>query len=320
MKKLLKKIFEDDVLNESEIKEFLLEIAEKDSFEDLSAIALYMKTHAKPLNLKKTTGFIDVCGTGGDCLGTFNISTAVSFVIAGAGAKVVKHGNRSVSSKSGSADVLEALGVSIDMPEEKLQSVLDEAGMVFLFAPNYHNSMKRIKEIRKAIGVPTIFNLLGPLVNPASLDYQVIGVYDKDKCEIMAKSLLNLGIREAMIVHGNGGLDELSTTGENILYHIKNGKIIKNYLSPEQVGIEKAKIEDLLGGDAKENAQIILSILSGEKSTKRDIAKRNIVLLNSAAALIVSGIAKDFEDGIKKSAESIDSGAALKVLEKLRCF
>jgi len=324
VKEILKKIFEDNTLSESEIREILLEITKRDSFEDLSEIALYMKKNAKPLKLKSPTGLIDICGTGGDCLGTFNISTAVSFVIAGAGAKVVKHGNRSVSSKCGSADVLEALGVSIEIPEEKLhqklhqrlQIILDDAGMVFLFAPHYHPSMAKIKEIRKALGVPTIFNLLGPLVNPVNLDYQIIGVYDQNKCEIIAKALLNLGIKEAMVVYGeseSGGLDEFSTTGKTLIYHIKNGKIKKIYLSPEEVGLKRAEIKDLLGGDAKENAQIILKILQGEKGPKRDI-----VLLNSAAALVVSGIAKDFKDGIKKAEESIDSGAALKVLEKLK--
>lgn len=313
MNKIYQKIFEDNTLTESEIKELLLEITKKDSSDDLSAIALYMKTQAKPLKFKNTTGFIDVCGTGGDCLGTFNISTAVSFVIAGAGAKVVKHGNRSISSKSGSADVLEKLGVSIEIPEEKLQEVLDETGMIFLFAPYYHPSMARIKEIRKALGVPTIFNLLGPLVNPIALDYQIIGVYDKNKCEVVAKTLLNLAIKEAMVVHGADGLDEFSTTGKNLIYHIKDGKIKKEYLSPEDIRLKKAEIKELLGGDAEENAQIILNILNGENGAKRDI-----VLLNSAAALVVSGIAKDFEDGIKKAEESIDSGAALKVLEKLK--
>lgn len=312
MKQILKKIFEENELSESDVRQILLELNNNDSAEDLSAIASYMKQNAKPL-LLKAAGLIDVCGTGGDCLGTFNISTAVSFVVAGAGAKVIKHGNRSVSSKSGSADVLEKLGVSIEIPEEKLQEVFDETGMVFLFAPRYHPSMAKIKEIRKAIGVPTIFNLLGPLVNPANLDYQVIGVYDKDKCEIVAKALLKLGIKEAIVVHGADGLDEFSTTGENLVYYIKNGEIKKESLTPEDVGLKRAEIKDLLGGDAQENAQIVLKILQGEQGAKRDI-----VLLNSAAALMVAGIAKDFKEGITKAAESIDSGAALNVLEKIK--
>lgn len=313
MNEIFKKIFNDETRNKIDIHQFLLELNKKDSYEELANFALYMKKNSKPATLKSEKGLIDVCGTGGDCLGTFNISTAVSFIIAGAGAKVVKHGNRSVSSKSGSADVLEALGVSIEIPETKLQSTLDETGMVFLFAPHYHPGMAKIKEIRKDIGVPTIFNLLGPLVNPVDLDYQIIGVYDRDKCEVVAKALLYLGIKEAMIVHGADGLDEFSTTGENLIFHIENGKIKKEYLIPEDVGLKRVEINRLIGGNAKENAEIILNILNGEKGAKRDV-----VLLNSAAALIVCGIAEDFQDGIKKAAESIDSKAALKVLEKLK--
>lgn len=313
MKAILNKIFTDEILNEADIKQALLDLNKRDFHEELAIFARLMKQNAKQIQLKNNAGFIDVCGTGGDSLGTFNISTAVAFVIAGAGAKVVKHGNRSVSSKSGSADVLEKLGVSIEIPEEKLQSVLDEAGMVFLFAQHYHPSMAKIKKIRKAIGVPTIFNLLGPLINPVKLDYQVIGVYDKSKCEVVANALFNLGIKEAMVLHGADGLDELSITGENLIYHIKDGKIKKEYLYPENIGLKKVTIKELLGGDTEENAEIILKILNGEEGSKRDI-----VLLNSAAALVVSGIAKDFNEGIKKAAESIDSGAALKVLEKLK--
>lgn len=331
MKKILNKIFKGEILNEADIHQALSEIitdkaspeqaaallgaisSRQETPEEIAAFADFMKKNAKQLSLKSETGFIDVCGTGGDCLGTFNISTAVSFVIAGAGAKVIKHGNRSVSSKSGSADVLEKLGISIEVSEEKLQSILDETGMVFLFAPYYHSSLAKIKSIRKAIGVPTIFNLLGPLVNPANLDYQVIGVYDKNKCETVAKALLKLGIKEAIVVHGKDGLDEFSTTGENLFYHIKNGEIKMKHISPEDVGFKKSDIKELLGGDATENAEIILKILQGAKGPKRDI-----ILFNSAAALIVSGIAKDFEDGIKKASKSIDSGAALKVLEKLK--
>lgn len=310
MKAIIQKIFNSN--SQTEAITLLKEISARgETAEEIAEFAKFMRKNAKQISLKSDIGLIDVCGTGGDCLGTFNISTAVAFVIAGAGAKVVKHGNRSVSSKSGSADVLEKLGISIEMPEEKLQSILDETGMVFLFAPHYHTGMAKIKEIRKTIGTPTIFNLLGPLINPANPDYQVIGVYDKNKCEVIAKALLNLGIKEAMVVHGAGGLDELSTTGENLVYHIKNGEIKKFYLSPEDVGLKRVEIKDLLGGDAQENAEIILKILNGEHG-----AKREIVLLNSAAALVVCGIAKDFKDGIKKAAESIDSGSALKVLEK----
>ena len=331
MKTILRKAMNGEILSEAEIEIVLAEfmsgrvVAEQaaallgaiasrgETSKEIANFATIMKSKSKPIELKSPTGVIDVCGTGGDGAKTFNISTAVAFVVAGAGAKVVKHGNRSVSSKSGIADVLEELGVSVDVPAEKLQGILDEANMVFLFAPNYHPSMKHIKSIRESIGVPTIFNLLGPLVNPVGLNYQIVGVYDLDKCEKVANALKEMGIQEAMVVHGQGGLDEVSTVGETIIYHLKNGEIKKSTLVPENVGIQRAIFDDLQGGDAKENAQIILEILQGNKGSKRDV-----VVLNAAAALIVSGIAEDFEDGINKAAISIDSGAALKVLEKLK--
>lgn len=331
MKEILKKVFNNEQLSNADIHSALAQIiagsassedaadllcaisAKGETSSELVAFAEFMRKSAKRPLLRDKTGFIDVCGTGGDCLGTFNISTAVSFVITGAGAKVVKHGNRSVSSKSGSADVLEKLGISIELPEEKLQAMLDDAGMVFLFAPRYHPSMAKIKEIRKSIGTPTIFNLLGPLVNPAIPDYQVIGVYDAQKCKLVAEALLSLQIKEAIVVHGADGLDEFSTTGQNVFYHVKDGRVSKKYLSPEDLGLKKADLSELKGGDSEENAEILLNILRGENGAKRDI-----VLLNSAVALAVSGVAKDFKEGIKLAAKSIDSGAALKVLEKLQ--
>jgi len=338
MKTILKKALTGGILEKSEIEKVLDELMSEriipeqasallgaiasrgETSSEITAFATVMKNKSKAIHLKSPAGIIDVCGTGGDCAGTFNISTTVAFVLAGTGAKVVKHGNSSVSSKSGSADVLKELGVSIDIPIEKLQGILDDANMVFLFAPNYHPSMKYIKTIRKAIGVPTIFNLLGPLVNPAELDYQVIGVYDLNKCEKMIKALRDMGLKEAMVVHGKGsehpqnnGLDEISTVGETIIFHLKNGEITKTTLLPENVGIKRATPAELEGGDSKENAQIILDILQGATGPKRDI-----VVLNAAAALIVSGIAKGFEDGINKATVSIDSGAAMKVLEKLK--
>lgn len=330
MKTILKKALNGEILYVEEIEKFLDELtservipeqasallgaiaARGETAEEIAAFAIAMKNKCVPLQLKSSVRLVDVCGTGGDGTKTFNISTAVAFVLAGAGAKVVKHGNSSVSSQSGSADVLQELGVSIDVPPQKLQKVLDEAGMVFLFAPNYHPSMKSIKSIRTSIGVPTIFNLLGPLLNPAQIDCQVIGVYDLNKCEKVAIALKNMGIEEAMVVHGDG-LDEISTVGESVIFHLKNGEIKKTILSPEDVGLKRASFDDLKGGNAKENAEIIIEILKGVKGPKRDI-----VLLNAAAALIVSGLAQDFEDGINKAAVSIDSGAAMKVLGALK--
>ncbi|MBR1943575.1 anthranilate phosphoribosyltransferase [bacterium] len=282
--------------------------------EEISDFAKALKKYSKEINLKCDKGFIDVCGTGGDCLGTFNISTTVSFVIASLGAKVAKHGSRAVSSKSGSADVLEKLGINIELSEDKLQKVLDETGMVFLFAPHYNLGMAKIKKIRNSIGVPTIFNLLGPLINPVKLDYQVIGVYDKSKCELIAQSLKHIGVKKAMVVHGNDGLDELSTTCDNTVYYLSDNNVTKLEMpSYKDFGIPKANINEIKGGNSEENAQIILDILNGKKGAKRDI-----VLLNSAAALIVAGIAKDFYDGIEKAAKAIDDGLALNVLERLK--
>jgi anthranilate phosphoribosyltransferase len=331
MEEILKKTLNGEILTKSEIEKVLDEFMSdkvvpkqasilliamskrNETAEEMSNFASVMRNKGKRVKLKSSGGLLDVCGTGGDKTGTFNISSVVSLVAAGAGAKVIKHGNRSISSKSGSADVLAELGISINLPTEKLQQTLDNIGMVFLFAPDYHPSMKYIKTIRKNIDTPTIFNLLGPLINPANVDYQVIGVYDKTKCEMMAQALNHLGIKEAMVVYGEGGLDEISTIGETTIYHLKHGTITKEFIKPEDFGIKRAKLEDLQGADAKENAKIILEILQGAKGAKRDI-----VLLNSAAALIVSNIAKDFEEGIKKASESIDSGAAMKVLEKLK--
>ncbi|MCD8378131.1 MAG: anthranilate phosphoribosyltransferase [Candidatus Gastranaerophilales bacterium] len=281
---------------------------------EVAAFAKGLRKISNKIDLRCDTGLMDVCGTGGDCLGTFNISTTVSFVAAAAGAKIVKHGNRSVSSKCGSADVLEKLGVKIDLPVEQYQNVLDEVGMVFLYAPYFNTCMAKIKKIRNSIGVPTIFNLLGPLINPVNLDYQVMGVYDGRKCELAAITLGRLGLKSAMAIHAKDGMDELSTTGNNIIYQLKDNRIKKIKLPAfEKLGLKHAEIKDLTGGDTDKNAKIILQILNGEKGAKRDI-----VLLNSAAALVVYGLAKDFKDGVVKSAECIDTGKALKVLERLR--
>ncbi len=331
MKNILAKTFEGKYLNEREISTALCQIIdEKCSSEqaaallgaissrgvqpqELASFAKFMRSKSNPLDTQNLADLIDVCGTGGDRAGTFNISTTVCFVIAGAGCQVAKHGNRSVSSKSGSADVLEKLGVATDMPSAQIANCIKTNKMAFIFAPLYHPSMAKIKKVRESIGVPTIFNLLGPLVNPAKLSYQVIGVYEKSKCKLMASALLHTPIQEAMVVCGDGRLDEFSTTGDNLVYHIKNKKITEKIVSPEKLGLQKAKIEDLVGGDAQKNAQIILEILQGKLGAKRDI-----VLLNAAAALIVAGKAKDFSDGLQKARASIDSGQALEILRKLQ--
>lgn len=334
MKEILKKAFLGKSLLESEIFS-IVDSIEKETIDPLQTAALLgaisakpggvepqeiasfaaaLRYHSKKVPLKTDLPLIDVCGTGGDCIGTFNISTAVSFIVASYNVGVIKHGARSVSSSCGSADVLEELGVKLDIENNQIQNIFNEAKMLFLYAPYYNTTMAKIKKIRNALKIPTLFNLLGPLVNPVKLDYQVIGVYDETKCELVCNSLKHLCLKEAFVVHSCDGLDELSITSDNIIYHLKDNTVKKIKLpSFDELGLKKAEIKDILGGDVKENADIILKILNGEKGPKRDI-----VLLNAAAALVASNIAKDFKEGVQKAAKAIDSGLALQVLERLK--
>ncbi len=276
-----------------------------------------VKKFSKKLNLYHKNGLIDVCGSGGDCLNTFNISTAVSFVVASFDIGVAKHGARAISSKSGSVDVLSELRINPVNNEEILQKSLDKTNLTFLNASYFNATMAKIKLIRNKINFPTIFNLLGPLINPATLDYQVIGVFDENKCEVIVNSLKETKIKSAMVVHSLDGLDELSITDKNTIFHFDNG-IVKKIELPElsNLGLSSATIEDIKGGDAKTNAKIIIDILNGKKGPKRDI-----VVLNAAAALVCAKIAKDFKEGVEKAKNAIDSKSALKVLEGVRqCF
>ena len=257
---------------------------------------------------------VDTCGTGGDDSGTFNISTTAAFVVAGAGICVAKHGNRSVSSQCGSADVLRALGVDIEIPPEQVGRCLDEVGMGFLFAPMLHGAMKYAIGPRREMGVRTIFNVLGPLTNPAGASHQLIGVYSRALTPVIAQVLNTLGTERAMVVHGSDGLDEITVTGESFLSILADGTVRSSKISPEEYGFELADLKTLLGGTAEENAQITLNILSG----KEQGPKRDVVLLNAAAAIVVSGKARDFEQGIEMAREALDSGAALRKLEMLK--
>ena len=236
-----------------------------------------------PVKIEDTTHLIDTCGTGGDGSKTFNISTAVAIIAASGGAKVAKHGNRAVSSKSGSADVLTELGIKIDFDEIQSKKIIEENGMAFLFAPKYNGAMKNVAKERKELGTRTIFNLIGPLSNPAPLTGQLMGVYDGALIETAGEVLLNLGLERAMVVYGDDGLDEITTTTTTNVCEVKDGKIITYKLDPEKLGFKKATLEDIKGGDAKENSEIILSVLKGEKGAPRDI-----VVLNSGAALYVA--------------------------------
>lgn len=257
---------------------------------------------------------IDIVGTGGDLANTFNISTTAAFVVAGCGLPVAKHGNRSVSSKSGSADVLEALGVKIGMTPGQASECLDTCGLSFLFAQKFHGSMKFAAMPRKQIGVRSVFNILGPLANPAFTQYMLIGVYDEALMEPMAMVLRNLGVKGAMVVHGNDGLDEVTISDKTKICEIKDAKLIKYELDPRDYGMELTDLSEVVGGTAKKNAQITLDVLSGKDRG----ARRNIVLLNAACALVVAGVAENAGDGIEKAAMSIDSGAALEKLEELK--
>lgn len=256
---------------------------------------------------------VDTCGTGGDGSGTFNVSTTTAFVVAGAGIPVAKHGNRSVSSNCGSADVLEALGVKLDISPEKIGNCIQEIGIGFLFAPALHGAMKHAIGPRKEMGVRTIFNILGPLTNPASANVQVLGVFNGDLTEPMAHVLKKLGSKRALVVHGEGNLDELTVTGKTKITELNDGEISTYSISPEQLGLNLATLEELAGGSsAAESASLLLAVLGGEMGAKRDM-----VLLNSGAALMAAGLCEDLQSGISKAAEIIDSRAALTKFEQL---
>jgi anthranilate phosphoribosyltransferase len=252
---------------------------------------------------------VDTAGTGGDRSGTFNISTTAAFIAAGAGAKVAKHGNRAASSHTGSADVLEALGVPIDLAPEQVAHSIRETGFGFFFAPRFHPAMRFAGPVRTQLGVPTVFNFLGPLVNPARAGRQVIGVADEQMAERMIGVLQRLGREFAFVFHGSDGLDELTTSGTSSIHRLKDGEITHAEFTPSDFGVARAELADLAGGDAAENAAIIRAVLSGEPGPKRDIA-----LINAAAAIVAAGLAEGFADGIEAAAESIDSGAAAAVL------
>ncbi len=296
----------------SQISAFLTGLRMKgETAEEIAGCARAMRAHATKV-VTKQNPLMDTCGTGGDGLSTFNISTVVAFVIAGAGVAVAKHGNRSVSSRCGSADVLETLGVRIDLGPDEIGRCLDETGIGFLFAPRLHPAMKYALTPRQEIGIRTIFNVLGPLTNPASASIQLLGVYDPRLTETMAQVLGLLGSYHALVVHGADGLDELSTTGINKVTQLHNGKITTYYLDPQELGLPSAELAQLKGGLPEENAKIMRALLRGEKGAKRDI-----VLLNAAAGLLTAEKAADFKEALSLAAESIDSGGALNKLEQL---
>lgn len=303
-----------------------------ETVDELTGFAEAMRTLSLPIPLTddERASLVDTCGTGGDGLGTFNISTGAALVAVAAGAKVAKHGNRAMTSRCGSADVLESLGVPVTLAPEQAIECLRATGFMFLYAPALHPAMKRVQPIRKALGFRTIFNLAGPLTNPAGAPAQVMGVYSGEKVSLVAETMARLGVRHAFVVHGLDGLDELTLTGQSSVAEIREpegqgsgirdgttGKNVRLFkISPEDAGLKRASLSEVAGGETgAENAQILERIFAGETG-----AKRNVVLLNAAAALIAAGIAADFSEGVARGAEAIDSGAARQTLQRLREF
>jgi len=294
---------------------FLINLSKKgETAEELTAAAIVMRRHATKIEISQEVIF-DNCGTGGDKSGTFNVSTIAAFVVSGSGILVAKHGNRSVSSHCGSADILESLGVNINMEPDKIKKCLEKVGIVFLFAQNFHPAMKYAMQARKEICSRTIFNLLGPLSNPAGATHQLVGVYDEHWTGVLAEVFAKLGSRHALIAHGSDGLDEVTTTGKTFIAEERLGKISKFEIIPEKFGLKKAELKDLSGGTAFDNSEIFLDILQGKPGFQRDI-----VVLNAACALYAADKAGSIEEGIEYAEISIDSKEAFDKFIFLREF
>jgi anthranilate phosphoribosyltransferase len=295
-----------------------------ETVEEIVGFAEAIRKAAAPLNIRDSAldvsgterdALVDTCGTGGDASGTFNISTATALTVAGAGVRVAKHGNRSVTSRCGSADVVEALGVNITLPPARVAECLETVGIAFLFAPSMHSAMKYVQPARRELRLRTVFNLLGPLCNPAHASAQVVGVYSASLVEKLASALAMLGLNRALVVHGSDGLDEITITGPTHVAEVRDGAIRVYDISPEEFGLRAAPISEIAGGDVAANADIIRHILDGEKSARRDV-----VLLNAAAALVVAGRANSMNEAMPLAVESIDSGAAKSKLARLAEF
>lgn len=292
-----------------QVASFLTALSLKgETIEEITAAAEEMRRHA--VHLEHEMYVLEIVGTGGDKSNSFNISTTSAFVISAAGIPVAKHGNRAASSKSGAADVLEALGVNLMIDEVKSKKILEKIGMCFLFAQKYHPAMRYVGPVRKELGIRTIFNILGPLTNPAGANMQLLGVYSEDLLEPMSKALANLGVQRGMVVYGKDGLDEISVSAPTAVCEIQDGQMTTYEITPEEFGLERCQKEDLAGGTAEDNAQITKAILSGEKGPKR-----NAVLLNSAAAIHIARPFISIKEAIKMAEELIDSGKAMEQLE-----
>jgi len=300
-------------VSETQAASFLTALRMKgETVDEIVGAARVMREHAIAITDRGSGVLMDTCGTGGDAAGTFNISTTAAFVLAGAGVRVAKHGNRAVSSSCGSADVLEALGVRLDVSADVVGRCVADVGIGFLFAPALHAAMRHVAPVRLEMGIRTIFNVLGPLTNPAGADRQVVGVYRGEMAPVLAAALGRLGSVRAMVVHGSDGLDEITITGPTRVAEWVDGRVLEYEIHPEQVGVAVAPAASIVGGDAVENAAIVTSVLTGEPGPRRDV-----VLLNAGAALLVAGVADDLASGVAAAAESIDSGTALEKLEAL---
>jgi anthranilate phosphoribosyltransferase len=299
---------------DAQIGSFLTALRMKgETVEEISAFAKVMREFAENINPRVTGTLVDTCGTGGDTVKTFNISTIASFVVAGAGVPIAKHGNRSVTSKSGSADLIEALGVKIDLPPKEVETCIEKVGIGFMFAPIFHKAMKYAIGPRREMGIRTVFNILGPLTNPANANAQLLGVFDINLTEKMARVLYRLGVKRAMVVHGIDGLDEISTLGKTQVSELNNGEVRSYQIKPEDFGLKKASVSELAGGNAEKNAAIALKILRDKETDPR----RDIVELNAAAGIYIGNKASSLEEGLEVARDSIDSGKALEKLDAL---
>lgn len=302
----------DGTATQAQMGGFLMALSmQGETIDEITAFATVMRE--KGIKIQPEREVIDIVGTGGDQVGTFNISTTSAFIVAAGGVPVAKHGNRSVSSKSGAADVLEKLGIQVALTAEQNEKILNDTGICFMFAPVYHSSMKHAAPVRKELGVRTVFNILGPLSNPAGATMQLLGVYDKDLAKPMAQVLANLGVTRGVAVCGEDGLDEITLTGETQVYEIRFGEITSYTITPEQFGLERCPLDELIGGSPEENAQITMDILSGKETG----AKRDVVLMNAGMSLYLGIDGITLADGIKMAQEMIDSG---KAMEKYKEF
>lgn len=282
-----------------------------ETVDEIFAFAKIMRERSLQVESKHYETLVDTCGTGGDGIHTFNISTAAMFIAAGAGVRIAKHGNRSITSKCGAADVLESLGANIENSADAVAKCIEESGIGFMFAPLFHTSMKHIMPVRKELGFRTVFNILGPLSNPANAKRQLMGVFDKNLVLKLAEVLKKLGLKKAMVVHGKDGMDEITLTGDTYVAELDEGNIVEYEINPTKFGFKLCNIEDLRGGDARDNAKILRDILDGKSDAKSDIA-----ILNSAAAIYVAGISKSIEEGILIAKDSIKSKKALVIMGK----